>query len=183
MPYNYICSFTSVVTMVLMIAGMVQSGSIYLKESVPVIETAFLLYWIVKNVELLDTVFMILRHKRRQISFLHVYHHASMVVLADFAYHYCSWPGIAFGLAINSFVHVCLYYYYGYTAQHPENPPPWKKNITQLQIGQFLIGLVHNTIGYMFYGFCIYSTFYGVSMLYLFSSFYYGAFLKKKKSV
>ena len=35
-------------------------------------------YYISKLVEFLDTVFFILRKKDNQISFLHVYHHASM---------------------------------------------------------------------------------------------------------
>ncbi len=39
-------------------------------------------YWISKFVELLDTVYMILRHKSRQISFLHVWHHSTITLLA-----------------------------------------------------------------------------------------------------
>ncbi|XP_071482808.1 very long chain fatty acid elongase 5-like [Diadema antillarum] len=181
--YNYFCSFCSACTLIGFITGCLSAKSVFLKDGNPILTKSFFLYWATKNLELLDTAFMILRHKRRQISFLHVYHHASMVLLTDFAYHYSPWAGIAFGLAINSFVHVCLYYYYGYTAQHPQGKPSWKPRITELQIIQFLIGLVHNTIGYLHHGFCIYSMFYGASMLYLFSSFYYNAFLRKKKVV
>eukprot|EP00057_Strongylocentrotus_purpuratus_P015377 XP_011669851.1 PREDICTED: elongation of very long chain fatty acids protein 5 [Strongylocentrotus purpuratus] len=180
--YNYTCSFISGCTLLGFIAGMVTLGSIFLKEDNDLLKNSFFLYWCTKNLELLDTLFMILRHKRRQISFLHVYHHASMVLLTDFAFHYSPWAGIAFGLSINSFVHVCLYYYYGYTAQKPlSGAPTWKRHITELQITQFLIGLVHNTIGYFHHGFCVYSMFYGASMLYLFSTFYYNAFLRKRK--
>lgn len=38
----------------------------------PDVKHAFFIYWITKHLELLDTVFMILRHRQRQITFLHV---------------------------------------------------------------------------------------------------------------
>jgi GNS1/SUR4 family len=36
-------------------------------------------YYLVKIVDLLDTVFFILRKKNNQVTFLHIYHHAVMV--------------------------------------------------------------------------------------------------------
>lgn len=39
-------------------------------------------YYICKIIELLDTVFFVLRKKQRQISFLHLYHHSLMPVCA-----------------------------------------------------------------------------------------------------
>lgn len=39
-------------------------------------------YYILKFVDLLDTIFFILRKKNNQVTFLHVYHHAGMVVFA-----------------------------------------------------------------------------------------------------
>ena len=56
----------------------------YSRETNVPTRLAFRIYFYSKIIELLDTVFMILRHKRRQISFLHVFHHASMVLLCDF---------------------------------------------------------------------------------------------------
>jgi len=38
----------------------------------PNVKHAFFVYLITKHLELLDTVFMILRHRQRQITFLHV---------------------------------------------------------------------------------------------------------------
>lgn len=37
-------------------------------------------YLVLKLVELLDTVFFVLRKKQNQVSFLHVYHHTIMAV-------------------------------------------------------------------------------------------------------
>ena len=130
--------------------------------------------------ELLDTLFMVLRHKSRQISFLHVYHHSSMLLLSDLARLYYSWPCIAVFLAMNSFVHVMLYLYYGLTALHPDDPPTWKKQMTQVQIAQFLVGMFIALFGYLYHSYCIYSILYGLTMTYLFSSFYYHAYIKSR---
>nr|XP_054773817.1 elongation of very long chain fatty acids protein 5-like [Lytechinus pictus] len=180
--YNFTCSFISACTMLGAMAGMIAAGSIFQKESNDLLKNSFFLYWCSKHLELLDTLFMILRHRSRQISFLHVYHHASMVLLSDFGYHHFPTPGVAFGLSINAFVHVCLYYYYGYTAQRPlSGAPSWKRHLTEIQITQFVVDLVHAVIGYLFHGFCVYCLMYGATMLYLFSSFYYNAYVKKRK--
>lgn len=38
------------------------------------------IYLIVKVIDLLDTIFFVLRKKQNQVTFLHVYHHTGMVV-------------------------------------------------------------------------------------------------------
>lgn len=58
--------------------------------------------------ELLDTVFMMLRHKFRQISTLHVYHHASMVLLADLGYTRYAWAAFAMPLMLNALVIIAI---------------------------------------------------------------------------
>ena len=50
-----------------------------------------------------------------------------------------------------------------------------------MQMIQFLVGITHAVLGYLYHTFCIYSIFYGLSMLILFSNFYYHAFIVKKK--
>jgi len=142
------------------------------------VKHAFLIYLITKHLELLDTVFMIIRHRQRQITFLHVYHHATILLLSDYSYHFTPWPAIGVMLGMNSFVHVFLYLYYGQSALRPADRPQWKKQMTQLQMAQFVVGIVHSSFGYAHHGFCIYSIFYGLSMLGLFGNFYYHAYLK-----
>lgn len=65
-----------------------------------------------KVIEFLDTVFMIMEGRMRQVSFLHVYHHVSIL-----SYWFTiSWvlPGsdAYFSLAGNSYIHVLMYGYY-----------------------------------------------------------------------
>ena len=180
MLYNFACSFISVYTLFGFIYCLYLSPSIFAKEEMPALKPIYYLYWLTKNLELLDTVFMIIRHKNRQISFLHVYHHASMLLLSCYAYYYSAWPAIVFYLALNAFVHVVLYFYYGLTALFPTNPPQWKKQLTQLQIGQFFMDFIYAGVGYAYHGFCIYGPFYGITMTALFTNFYYHAYVRPR---
>jgi hypothetical protein len=99
------------------------------------------LYLISKIAELGDTIFFVLRKKNKQISFLHVYHHASQV---GFVWAYLKYlPGeqaviIAF---LNSVVHVIMYFYYMVAAMGPKYQKYiwWKKYMTWIQLVQFVI--------------------------------------------
>ncbi|XP_069741578.1 very long chain fatty acid elongase 5-like [Narcine bancroftii] len=178
--YNMACSIMSLYTSLLFLHGLSIAASIFQKEFFAELQHAYFMYWLVKHVELLDTVFMILRHRNRQISFLHVYHHWSMLLLSDLTYHYYPWPAIAPFLLLNSVVHIFLYFYYGQSAVNPTHQPTWKIRMTQLQIFQFVMDLILATWGYLFHGFCIYGIFYGLTMLSLFLNFYFKAFNSKK---
>ena len=176
--YNFSASLISFYTMCGFMYGLSKARSSYEKSESEILLPVYRIYWLTKIYELLDTVFMILRHKQRQISFLHVYHHSSMIILSDVVYHLYPYPAFTVYLALNSMVHVVLYSYYGLSALYPDNPPQWKKFLTQFQILQFLIDMVHAIIGYLYHGFCIYGPFYGITMIYLFSNFYYHAYIK-----
>ncbi|XP_011056680.1 PREDICTED: elongation of very long chain fatty acids protein AAEL008004-like [Acromyrmex echinatior] len=104
------------------------------------------LYFMCKLIELLDTVFFVLRKKDRQITFLHLYHHSMMPI--------CAWIGVKFFAGghptflgvINSFIHVFMYTYYMLAAFGPymQKYLWWKKYLTILQIVQFIIIFFHN---------------------------------------
>ncbi|XP_034241940.1 elongation of very long chain fatty acids protein 7-like [Thrips palmi] len=105
------------------------------------------LYFILKIVDLLDTVFMVLRKNHRQISFLHVYHHSGMV--------FCIWMGTkafpgghhTFLGFINCFVHCLLYGYYFLSLYNPKIKVAWwKKYITVVQIVQFAMNVAHESL-------------------------------------
>lgn len=180
--HNTICVILSAVSLVVMVLGLVEEGTILkITESNDTLRLGLLLYWISKYYELLDTVFMFLRHRLRQMSFLHVFHHASMAFLSDYAYNYASWPPMAFGLAINAGIHVIMYSYYGLTAVYPLESFSWKKRVTQLQILQFCLGICLCSYGYIYEGYCVYSVMYPIVLIILFSNYYYNTFVVARK--
>jgi uncharacterized membrane protein len=77
-------------------------------------------------------------------------------------------------------VHVVLYLYYGLTAIGIQ--PPWKKRLTEMQILQFLIDLVHALVGFAKHNFCTWSLLYASSMIYLFGSFYVKTYIMSSPS-
>lgn len=109
-----------------------------------------------------------------------MYHHSSIVILADLGYHHYPWPATTFLLSLNSLIHVFLYMYYGQAALDSNQKPSWRRYLTMLQILQFVLGLIHCTWGYLYHGFCIYGIMYGITMISLFSNFYYQAFIRKR---
>lgn len=136
------------------------------------------MYWLSKLYELLDTVFMVLRHRVRQISLLHIFHHSSITLLADWLCFSLPIPASVPVLAFNSSIHIVMYGYYFLTALYPLHAFSWKKRITQVQLVQFMVALVHTTLGYMYHGFCVYCVLYIVSMVVLFSNFYHLSYVK-----
>lgn len=89
-----------------------------------------------KVIEFLDSVFMVFEGRWRQLSFLHVYHHVS-ILSYWFAILWIA-PGsdAYFSLAGNSFIHVLMYSYYLLASF--EITPWWKYYITYCQILQFV---------------------------------------------
>jgi len=146
---------------------------------------AVYMYFICKLIELLDTVFFVLRKKDRQISFLHLYHHSLMPV--------CAWIGVKFfagghptllGL-INTFVHIFMYTYYMLAAfgPHMQKYLWWKKHLTTMQIVQFIIVFFHNF--QMLFTNCNFPkplsfllVFNASLFIYMFGSFYVNNYLK-----
>lgn len=94
------------------------------------------IYWLSKFVEYFESFFFILRKKNNQLSFLHVYHHAGMSILFWMVSKYVAGGVSYFAAAINSFVHVVMYAYYGLAAISPQMQPYlwWKAHITKLQL-------------------------------------------------
>ena len=178
--YNYMCSALSLYTFFAFAYGIYDAPSLYSRASTSILAHVYAVYFGVKVLELLDTVFMLLRHKSRQISFLHVFHHSSMLILTDYGRSRSAWPAIAPILALNSFVHIVLYYYYGHTLRHVARPS-WKRRITELQIVQFLIDLVYAVNGFVHHNFCMWGIFYGIAMTTLFVNFYRRAYVGKIK--
>lgn len=89
-----------------------------------------------------DTIFMLLKKNYRQLSFLHLFHHSSILVVWGYLLQVGHANGTAyFGAAINSFVHTVMYSHYLWTALGFNNP--FKRYVTTLQMVQFFACLAH----------------------------------------
>lgn len=144
------------------------------------------LYYICKVVELLDTVFFVLRKKQNQVSFLHLYHHTLMPVCGFIGVKYfAGGHGTLLGV-INSFIHVCMYAYYMLAAMGPKVQRYlwWKRYLTVMQIIQFIIVFYH-TLQVQFQPTCAYPksiaallTLNAGIFIYMFSTFYVKSYLR-----
>lgn len=149
------------------------------------------LFYFSKYVELLDTVFFVLRKKHSQVTFLHIFHHSILP--------WTWWWGItltpvggmgSFHALVNACVHVIMYTYYGLAAAGPRFQKYlwWKKYMTAIQLIQFVLVTVHIS-QYYFMEKCEFQVplfihlilFYGMFFFILFSNFWIQAYVKGKR--
>ena len=99
----------------------------------------------VQYVDFTDTLIIILRKKFVQLSFLHVYHHSTILLVWGWVVN--TWPAdtgsacYAYGAWVNAWVHVVMYGYYALTAVGIK--PPFKSLVTMIQLTQFFSCIVH----------------------------------------
>ncbi|KAI6660440.1 Elongation of very long chain fatty acids protein 2 [Oopsacas minuta] len=181
--YNIVCVLISIVCTVIGFKEFLTEGSVFeLVEVRGLLKQIYYLYFLSKILELLDTVFMVLRHNLHQMSFLHIFHHSTMVLLGDYSYSLSPWKPMSIVIFMNSFVHIWMYSYYAISVVKKVDNS-WKRVITHLQLVQFVICLTFSIPGYMYHGFCVYSVLYPLSMILLFGNFYYHAFVKKRHRI
>ena len=166
------------------------------------IQIWYYLYYLCKYYEMIDTVILIL--KKKNIIFLHIFHH-SIMVFCTYSAIIEHWTPSWYALIFNNFIHILMYYYYfistfGYKIW-------WKKYLTILQIIQFIGGVytafiyIYDCFDYDNKSFLEYDYIYGpskctmnsnpwvamfniiiiISFVVLFSIFYYNSYSKKKK--
>ncbi|XP_049875454.1 elongation of very long chain fatty acids protein AAEL008004-like [Pectinophora gossypiella] len=146
-------------------------------------------YYLAKITELLDTVFFVLRKKDNQVTFLHLYHHATMPIFSYFGLRYFpNGHGTLFGI-MNSFVHIVMYTYYLIAGLGPQYQKYlwWKKHVTTIQLVQFFLIFAHNFPP--LFSSCTYPKFLHVILctdaaffFYMFGKFYIKNYLVKNKS-
>lgn len=151
------------------------------------VDEAFWHFYMNKLTDLLDTIFFVLRKKQSHITFLHVYHHISMVILTyGVGKYFAGVEGQLTGL-INIIVHILMYFYY--TISSFGNTftfhLKFKKYLTRLQIAQFVIVLVHSVIAHSFScGFNLivikFFMFEAIANLVLFLNFYHKTYGKER---
>ncbi|KAL4640895.1 elongation of very long chain fatty acids protein 5 isoform X1 [Arapaima gigas] len=142
-------------------------------------------YYFSKLIEFMDTFFFILRKNNHQITFLHVYHHATMLNIWWFVMNWVPCGHSYFGACLNSFIHVLMYSYYGLSAIPAMRPYLWwKKYITQGQLIQFILTVVQTTcavvwpcgfpVGWLYFQIC-----YMITLIILFLNFYVQTYKKR----
>uniref|UniRef100_A0A0A9W0Z0 Elongation of very long chain fatty acids protein n=2 Tax=Lygus hesperus TaxID=30085 RepID=A0A0A9W0Z0_LYGHE len=147
-------------------------------------------YYVNKIVDLMDTVFFILRKKDSQITFLHLFHHVTMVVSTYISVMVIREEMSAVIATLNSVVHVIMYAYYLLSGLGPgmQKYLWWKKYLTTFQIVQ-LASMVAIIAKMKFYDKCpchrVFYIMWPVNVciyLLLFVKFYYDAYMKKLRS-
>lgn len=149
---------------------------------------AYWLFTVSKLIDLVDTIFFVLKKKTQHVSYLHLQHHTLALFATWFYGRY--WPGQEFLVIgfINVFIHVFLYFYYLLAALGPNFKKYlwWKKYLTQMQIVQFIVNIVFMSVSfnYLYCGYNPVKVIIGICMnlfnLVLFSHFYYNSYLVEK---
>jgi hypothetical protein len=143
-------------------------------------------YYLSKLYELLDTLILIL--KKRTLTFLHVFHHATVILMCYFWLQFAQSLQIV-ALLTNTAVHVIMYTYYFLCSIN--RPPSWKKVVTNLQIVQFVFSFVASvaTLWLHFKGdgcsgmyAWLFNAFFNVTLLLLFLNFHSKQYGSKKSS-
>lgn len=103
------------------------------------------IYYFSKLTEFADTIFFVLRKKKSQITWLHLYHHSLTPIEAWILVKFLAGGNATFPNILNNFVHVCMYFYYMMSAMGPQYQKYlwWKKYMTELQIAQFVLCIGH----------------------------------------
>lgn len=145
-------------------------------------------YFLIKILDLMDTIFFVLRKKQNQVTFLHLYHHVGILMGAWGAVKYLPGGHVTFLGLLNTFVHVIMYTHYLLTSMKI-NTGSWKKYITQLQLVQFFLITLHylQLAWVKDCGFPMWPAYVMVPqnlfMMILFGDFYYKAYVKKKPAI
>ncbi|XP_017836537.1 elongation of very long chain fatty acids protein F-like [Drosophila busckii] len=146
-------------------------------------------YFINKILDLLDTVFFVLRKNYRQISFLHVYHHIMMVTICYGIMRFYGTGGHfnAVGM-VNSLVHTFMYFYYFLSAANfgfKIESIWWKKYITLSQLIQFVLIFIYASYVLLFSPNCgfprcllLLQLLQAVIMMYMFGNFYLKTYMR-----
>lgn len=143
-----------------------------------IIQNFLLLHAFSKIFDFMDTIILIVTNK--PFTILHTYHHIT-IGLVWFYVRNCNTNSVYFGAMLNSIVHILMYSYYNYS----NLLKPFKSYITSIQLCQFVLCIIHAIIFYLYSSekyiyYAYFQILYQVSMIILFSNFYYNTYLIKK---
>ncbi|KAF1890451.1 hypothetical protein Lal_00041186 [Lupinus albus] len=145
------------------------------------------IFYLSKFIELIDTLLIILSRNFRRLSFLHVYHHATVLIMCYLWLH-TSQSLFPIALITNASVHVIMYAYYFLTALGIR--PTWKRLVTDSQILQFVFSFVVSLIMLYYHfsgqgcsgiwGWC-FNALFNASLLALFLDFHRKSYAQRNK--
>jgi len=145
------------------------------------------LFYLTKVLDFADTVFMILRGKWNQVTFLHVYHHITIYLVYWLILNTGYDGDIYVTVVLNGSIHFIMYFYYLATTFNLSVPRPLKMMVTNMQLVQFVC-MMTQAVVLLFMG-CPYPVnltkmylVYIMSMFLLFSNFKRKAYGKKKQN-
>ena len=121
-----------------MVQGLFQFPNVFAinTERSARVEWFVLVHYLSKYLDWCDTIFMCLRKKEDQISFLQIYHHATISIVWGYVLSIGWGSGtVSYGAMINSVTHVLMYTHYCAAAVGLRNP--FKRYLTMFQISQF----------------------------------------------
>ncbi|XP_061392609.1 elongation of very long chain fatty acids protein 4 [Musca vetustissima] len=109
----------------------------------------YVTFWL-KIIELTDTVVFVLRKKRNQITYLHVFHHSSTITMVYLMLRYYRGNGALYPIFLNCWVHVLMYTYYLLanicSTEFMRHLLYVKKSITIIQMIQFIFILIQSLV-------------------------------------
>lgn len=156
-------------------------------ELVDRMANTFWYFYLSKVFDLCNTVFFVLRKRQRQLSFLHLYHHSTMIFNWYIGSLYSPGGQAFFSVFCNALVHVIMYLYYLLSAMGPQMQKYlwWKRYLTQIQLIQFFVVILHLIVG--MYNRCkapfwlnCFTIGYLLTMVALFANFYKVAYKSKR---
>eukprot|EP01083_Nonionella_stella_P094154 264089_1 len=100
------------------------------------------IHMLCKILDFMDTIFIVLKKKSRQLSFLHLYHHSTIgVIWCYLLANDVVFGTVSFGALLNSIIHCIMYSYYLLSALKIKTP--FKKLVTLCQMMQFMMMIGH----------------------------------------
>lgn len=144
-------------------------------------------YYLFRIFEFTETVFFVLKKKNNQVSGLHVTHHCIIAWNMWICVTYGVQAQTLFVTCMNTFVHLLMYSYYFLSALGPwvQRFLWWKRYLTQIQLAQFIVLMLHNSLPLFFEGqfvreFSVILVFEGLVFFVWFMVFYFDTYRKKK---
>ncbi|GAB5033393.1 gns1 sur4 family protein [Nannochloropsis oceanica] len=151
----------------------------------PGLASVFAVYYLQKYFEYLDTYFFILRRSFRQVTFLHLFHHASITVIVGSLMPFDFGGDMYFPILANSLCHVAVYLHYFCTCLGL--PSWWSSHLASLQLLQFASIFLQSSLAFYEGPSCgspdfskILMMVYMGSMLILFSDFFFKRYILRQ---